>query len=150
MLLPSGAAIAYMRARGVHVVLRGEPGQANMVRKWREHYVDYEKLKVLIKKEVARLKALEAAAAAAGGVPISSKVKKKDKLEFNESEPCTMILPQPEIWVGNIQAAENLIIHEEMDLKVLWTVGDLQLKEKKSSCKCMDAIDINDVCHCHP
>ena len=65
-------------------------------------------------------------------------IPKREKMDFNLVSPCSLMLPKPEFWVGNIKAAEDWSIHKELGLRAIWTVGNINLRGKQSK-----------LCHLH-
>ena len=76
-------------------------------------------------------------------------VKKRAKEDSDIEWPATLVLPQPQFWVGNIKAAEKPEIHRDIGYRALWTVADITVRGrvlgKGSRVICMNRIDANAV-----
>ena len=76
----------------------------------------------------------------------SNNIPKREKLDFNRGSPCSLMLPQPEFWVGNIKAAEDWCIHKELGLRAIWTVANIHMRGRPNrSITYMPKTDINEV-----
>ena len=53
-------------------------------------------------------------------------------MDFNVASPCSIMLPTPEFWVGNIKYAEDWSIHTEFGLRAIWAVG-IHLRGKSNN-----------------
>ena len=85
------------------------------------------------------------AASGQGALGPNFDYRRDDKKLFNETRPMTLMLPEPMIWVGGIDAARNWKIHSDCRIKLVWTVANICTGKRNKKVRYMNPIDMNAV-----